>query len=173
MLIYQTGVIPPYVVWPAFIAYILIVAYSMTSLITGVISESLIAARQEEETLRLQELEEHQKGLLKGLHRALAALDEDESGTLTHKEVVRAIEHHHEILPDLSVLSWHMLVRVSHCCFLEVMHRLFYGCVKLSYVYACLNIFPYSTHIDLSRFYRDMLHFLKQCSFLRGCYLAC
>eukprot|EP00747_Dinoflagellata_sp_TGD_P141727 gnl/TRDRNA2_/TRDRNA2_176168_c0_seq2.p1 gnl/TRDRNA2_/TRDRNA2_176168_c0~~gnl/TRDRNA2_/TRDRNA2_176168_c0_seq2.p1 ORF type:complete len:405 (-),score=69.99 gnl/TRDRNA2_/TRDRNA2_176168_c0_seq2:188-1402(-) len=98
-------VIPPYIVWPGFVAYILIVAYSMTSLITGVISESLIAARREEETLRLQELEEHQKGLLKGLHRALAALDEDESGTLTHAEVASAIEQHHEIVPRLQALD--------------------------------------------------------------------
>eukprot|EP00747_Dinoflagellata_sp_TGD_P141729 gnl/TRDRNA2_/TRDRNA2_176168_c0_seq4.p1 gnl/TRDRNA2_/TRDRNA2_176168_c0~~gnl/TRDRNA2_/TRDRNA2_176168_c0_seq4.p1 ORF type:complete len:552 (-),score=75.36 gnl/TRDRNA2_/TRDRNA2_176168_c0_seq4:169-1824(-) len=98
-------VLPPYVVWPAFISYILVVAYSMTSLITGVISESLLTARSEEETLRLQELEENRRVQLKGLHKALAALDEDESGTLTHDEVARALETHHEIVPRLQALD--------------------------------------------------------------------
>eukprot|EP00747_Dinoflagellata_sp_TGD_P123944 gnl/TRDRNA2_/TRDRNA2_173911_c0_seq2.p1 gnl/TRDRNA2_/TRDRNA2_173911_c0~~gnl/TRDRNA2_/TRDRNA2_173911_c0_seq2.p1 ORF type:complete len:319 (-),score=48.41 gnl/TRDRNA2_/TRDRNA2_173911_c0_seq2:251-1069(-) len=97
--------IPSWIVWPSFISYILVVAYSMTSLITGVISESLLMARLQEETLRLADLEENRKTLLEGLQKALGALDEDGSGTLTHNEVARAIEHHHEIVPRLEALD--------------------------------------------------------------------
>eukprot|EP00747_Dinoflagellata_sp_TGD_P051311 gnl/TRDRNA2_/TRDRNA2_147264_c1_seq1.p1 gnl/TRDRNA2_/TRDRNA2_147264_c1~~gnl/TRDRNA2_/TRDRNA2_147264_c1_seq1.p1 ORF type:complete len:241 (-),score=47.53 gnl/TRDRNA2_/TRDRNA2_147264_c1_seq1:178-792(-) len=85
--------------------YILAVAYSMTSLITGVISESLMAARQEDDKIKMQELEESRLGLLQGLKQVLKQLDQDNSGTITRNEISAVIKDHPEVLTQLAMFD--------------------------------------------------------------------
>eukprot|EP00747_Dinoflagellata_sp_TGD_P071591 gnl/TRDRNA2_/TRDRNA2_157106_c2_seq1.p1 gnl/TRDRNA2_/TRDRNA2_157106_c2~~gnl/TRDRNA2_/TRDRNA2_157106_c2_seq1.p1 ORF type:complete len:258 (+),score=54.02 gnl/TRDRNA2_/TRDRNA2_157106_c2_seq1:114-776(+) len=98
-------VMPEYVVWPGFIAYILIVSYSMTSLITGVISESLVSARMSDEKLRMSEVEEARAELFDNLAKVLKTLDRDGNGLISSDELKMVIEAHPEILTQLGALD--------------------------------------------------------------------
>eukprot|EP00747_Dinoflagellata_sp_TGD_P098800 gnl/TRDRNA2_/TRDRNA2_167555_c1_seq2.p1 gnl/TRDRNA2_/TRDRNA2_167555_c1~~gnl/TRDRNA2_/TRDRNA2_167555_c1_seq2.p1 ORF type:complete len:302 (+),score=49.32 gnl/TRDRNA2_/TRDRNA2_167555_c1_seq2:101-907(+) len=97
--------LPEGVVWPCFIAYLLICSYSMMSLITGVISDALISARADEESLKLAQLAENREAHLKDLKDLFGTMDSDSSGSLTCEEVKVAVESHPEILLKLEALD--------------------------------------------------------------------
>eukprot|EP00747_Dinoflagellata_sp_TGD_P058301 gnl/TRDRNA2_/TRDRNA2_151058_c0_seq1.p1 gnl/TRDRNA2_/TRDRNA2_151058_c0~~gnl/TRDRNA2_/TRDRNA2_151058_c0_seq1.p1 ORF type:complete len:284 (-),score=57.93 gnl/TRDRNA2_/TRDRNA2_151058_c0_seq1:103-954(-) len=98
-------VIPAAVVWPFFNMYILIVAYSMTSLITGVISESLVAARLEDEKLQMAEMEEQKKALFEGLRKVLGSLDSNKNGELSRDELAIALHCNPQAIHLLALLG--------------------------------------------------------------------
>merc|ERR1712187_440917 len=60
-------VIPGSVVYPLCIVYIMAVSFMATSLITGVISESLVNVKEQDPWYKLDELEESKKGCQKHL----------------------------------------------------------------------------------------------------------
>ena len=119
---------PPGLVWAFFIIYILVVSYSMTSLITGVMSESLIAARSSEEKLRLQELEENRKALFTSLRQILADIDRDNSGEITRDEITSALMEHPELLPKLAACD----VELNEADLIELFDKLRQGNESLS-----------------------------------------
>merc|ERR1719375_2955679 len=58
-------------------SYILMTAYTMLSLITGVICEALVTAKNEDEQKRIAEIEEGHKAFANGLKELFLDLDED------------------------------------------------------------------------------------------------
>eukprot|EP00747_Dinoflagellata_sp_TGD_P098799 gnl/TRDRNA2_/TRDRNA2_167555_c1_seq1.p1 gnl/TRDRNA2_/TRDRNA2_167555_c1~~gnl/TRDRNA2_/TRDRNA2_167555_c1_seq1.p1 ORF type:complete len:300 (+),score=35.12 gnl/TRDRNA2_/TRDRNA2_167555_c1_seq1:101-901(+) len=98
-------VLPEIVVWPCFIAYLLTISYSMTSLITGVISDALISSRADEESLKMEALAENRQAHLKDLEGLFGTMDSDGSGSLTCEEVKFAVDSHPEILLKLEALE--------------------------------------------------------------------
>eukprot|EP00747_Dinoflagellata_sp_TGD_P194367 gnl/TRDRNA2_/TRDRNA2_61691_c0_seq1.p1 gnl/TRDRNA2_/TRDRNA2_61691_c0~~gnl/TRDRNA2_/TRDRNA2_61691_c0_seq1.p1 ORF type:complete len:519 (+),score=100.00 gnl/TRDRNA2_/TRDRNA2_61691_c0_seq1:110-1666(+) len=95
----------PGIVWPVMIFYILVVAYSMVALITGVICESLMYARNEEESLKLAELEESRKETFKGFKTVCNMIDLDGSGEITREEIQHMLEENPQILTKLDALD--------------------------------------------------------------------
>eukprot|EP00747_Dinoflagellata_sp_TGD_P184274 gnl/TRDRNA2_/TRDRNA2_39755_c0_seq1.p1 gnl/TRDRNA2_/TRDRNA2_39755_c0~~gnl/TRDRNA2_/TRDRNA2_39755_c0_seq1.p1 ORF type:complete len:480 (+),score=85.64 gnl/TRDRNA2_/TRDRNA2_39755_c0_seq1:125-1564(+) len=116
-------VIPQCLVWPFFIGYILVISYSMTSLITGAVSESLITARMEDDRLRQNEYEEARETHLHGLRQVFRTLDTDGSGYIDHDEIKKAIAAYPEVLAKLEALD----VAVEEDELLEVFDKLSRG----------------------------------------------
>ena len=98
-------VAPASIVWPAFVFYILVVSYSMTSLITGCISESLISARMEDEKLRLEEIAGARDSFLQGLRQVLGHFDSDRDGMITNDELQLTLKTYPEVLDRLAALG--------------------------------------------------------------------
>lgn len=76
-----------YVVWALAFSYIILTAYTMLSLITGCISEALITAQMQDDRDRLAKIEGSKKAFGQSLRDVLSKFDEDDSGSLTHKEI--------------------------------------------------------------------------------------
>lgn len=80
------------VVLVAATGYIIVTAYTMLSLITGVICEALVTARRQDEEQRLETFEEGQRFVAATLRDLLLTFDADGSGSLNHDEVRAAVE---------------------------------------------------------------------------------
>merc|ERR1712137_1393485 len=106
-------VLPPWVVWPAFIVYILVVSYSMTSLITGCISESLIDARMSDEKVRSELIEDERMCLSGSLKRILGAFDRDGDKKITEAELLIGLRNE-EIHRSLRTLDVEMAEEEYH-----------------------------------------------------------
>jgi len=70
--------------------FIWLIAFTMVSLITGIISNSLVTARRKDEILKIEEIEKGKKAFADGLGNLLAEFDEDGSGTLSKTEIRHA-----------------------------------------------------------------------------------
>lgn len=88
-----------------FIAYILVASYTMVSLITGVISESLITAQREDETNKIKSIEEGRRGLKYQLQRIFELMDTDGSGTISPDEIQEVILHSSNVTKKLDALD--------------------------------------------------------------------
>mmetsp|Transcript_91241 Transcript_91241/g.144131 ORF Transcript_91241/g.144131 Transcript_91241/m.144131 type:complete len:538 (-) Transcript_91241:130-1743(-) len=95
--------IPGYVIFPLACSYIMLASYTMVSLITGVISESLITAQNKDEQNRVQELEKSRKQLGAELFALLESMDPDRRhpGKLSRQDVEKALRDHKDIIPRL------------------------------------------------------------------------
>eukprot|EP00747_Dinoflagellata_sp_TGD_P008914 gnl/TRDRNA2_/TRDRNA2_118509_c0_seq3.p1 gnl/TRDRNA2_/TRDRNA2_118509_c0~~gnl/TRDRNA2_/TRDRNA2_118509_c0_seq3.p1 ORF type:complete len:469 (-),score=103.12 gnl/TRDRNA2_/TRDRNA2_118509_c0_seq3:108-1514(-) len=98
-------VVHPIVIWPLCMFYILVVSYSLVSLITGVICDSLVEARDADESLKMAEIAEQKEKLMDGLRKVLEKLDTDGSGTIGLAELKEALAHHPEALQKLESLD--------------------------------------------------------------------
>eukprot|EP00747_Dinoflagellata_sp_TGD_P033162 gnl/TRDRNA2_/TRDRNA2_136428_c0_seq1.p1 gnl/TRDRNA2_/TRDRNA2_136428_c0~~gnl/TRDRNA2_/TRDRNA2_136428_c0_seq1.p1 ORF type:complete len:429 (-),score=92.55 gnl/TRDRNA2_/TRDRNA2_136428_c0_seq1:87-1373(-) len=116
-------VLPPIPVFVFFVLYILVASYTMVSLITGVISESLISAENEDQQHRMQEIEEDRQAFAADLKEILAGIDTDGSGELTHDEVKIALEGQPEVITKLWALEIHLDMKGI----LEIVDRLSEG----------------------------------------------
>jgi len=87
------------------VTYILLASYTMISLITGVVSESLIIAQQDDSLRRMREVEEDRERLCEELKGVLDEFDQDNSGNLTKQEVENALAEHPEFLTRLQALD--------------------------------------------------------------------
>jgi len=87
------------------VTYILLASYTMISLITGVVSESLIIAQQDDSLRRMREVEEDRERLCEELKGVLDEFDQDNSGNLTKHEVENALAEHPEFLTRLQALD--------------------------------------------------------------------
>lgn len=81
-----------FVVFSLAACYVLITAYTMISLITGVICEALVTAQRQDEEHRMAAIEEGQKQFAEGVKNVLISLDFDGSGTINRSEVKQALE---------------------------------------------------------------------------------
>eukprot|EP00747_Dinoflagellata_sp_TGD_P193362 gnl/TRDRNA2_/TRDRNA2_59409_c0_seq1.p1 gnl/TRDRNA2_/TRDRNA2_59409_c0~~gnl/TRDRNA2_/TRDRNA2_59409_c0_seq1.p1 ORF type:complete len:322 (+),score=59.62 gnl/TRDRNA2_/TRDRNA2_59409_c0_seq1:2-967(+) len=95
----------PGLVWLVMIAYILAVSYSMVALITGVISESLMASRAEDESLKIADLQEARKETLKGFKNVCIMIDTDGSGEISREEMQQMFKNNPSILNKLDALG--------------------------------------------------------------------
>eukprot|EP00747_Dinoflagellata_sp_TGD_P216788 gnl/TRDRNA2_/TRDRNA2_89280_c0_seq1.p1 gnl/TRDRNA2_/TRDRNA2_89280_c0~~gnl/TRDRNA2_/TRDRNA2_89280_c0_seq1.p1 ORF type:complete len:458 (-),score=64.59 gnl/TRDRNA2_/TRDRNA2_89280_c0_seq1:81-1427(-) len=120
--------IPEELVWFCFMMYIIVVSYALTSLITGVISESLITAKNMEEKIRVKEIEDERNEVLAGLRLALERLDSDCSGTLSRSEIKTELALHPEVLTTFAMLQ----VELSVDDILALFDRLANGKTELS-----------------------------------------
>merc|ERR1719331_2228675 len=75
------------------IAYITLTAFTMVSLITGIISEELVGAQREDEVHKLQQIEKGKAELAESVKNLLQGFDADGSGELSEDEVKRALDN--------------------------------------------------------------------------------
>eukprot|EP00747_Dinoflagellata_sp_TGD_P133244 gnl/TRDRNA2_/TRDRNA2_175168_c3_seq1.p1 gnl/TRDRNA2_/TRDRNA2_175168_c3~~gnl/TRDRNA2_/TRDRNA2_175168_c3_seq1.p1 ORF type:complete len:264 (+),score=53.66 gnl/TRDRNA2_/TRDRNA2_175168_c3_seq1:3-794(+) len=103
-------VVPAGFIWPSFIVYIILVSYSMTALITGCISESLVSARMDDDKLRMQQFEEEKQAMFEGLKRILLMIDEDGNGKISREELLRTLTKETHLLHRLATFDIHLEV---------------------------------------------------------------
>lgn len=97
------------VVFPLMIAYILCASFTMLSLITGVICEALLDATREDETHKMNQIEEGQDHLVKTLVVLLDSFDKDSDGAITREELELAFQSDVHLLPKL----WSLEIQVD------------------------------------------------------------
>eukprot|EP00747_Dinoflagellata_sp_TGD_P120855 gnl/TRDRNA2_/TRDRNA2_173334_c0_seq3.p1 gnl/TRDRNA2_/TRDRNA2_173334_c0~~gnl/TRDRNA2_/TRDRNA2_173334_c0_seq3.p1 ORF type:complete len:464 (-),score=99.24 gnl/TRDRNA2_/TRDRNA2_173334_c0_seq3:95-1363(-) len=99
-------VIPRGVIFPCFIAYIFFAAYTMISLITAMIAETLIISNRQtersDEIARQHATLTNRQALLRGLTQFLAVLDEDGDGHVQRHEIKHCLKVHPEIVTKLN-----------------------------------------------------------------------
>eukprot|EP00747_Dinoflagellata_sp_TGD_P199202 gnl/TRDRNA2_/TRDRNA2_72390_c0_seq1.p1 gnl/TRDRNA2_/TRDRNA2_72390_c0~~gnl/TRDRNA2_/TRDRNA2_72390_c0_seq1.p1 ORF type:complete len:391 (+),score=43.36 gnl/TRDRNA2_/TRDRNA2_72390_c0_seq1:3-1175(+) len=98
-------VMPAYIIWPSCISYILLMSYAMTSLITGIISESLIIARLNDEKVIDQEIAIARTKFLKDLSAALKQLDVTGKAQITRDALSFQLKEYPEILDKLASVN--------------------------------------------------------------------
>jgi hypothetical protein len=76
-----------FLVFTLAIAYITLTAFTMVSLITGIISEELVGAQREDEVHKLEQIEKGKTELAENVKNLLVNFDEDATGTLSVAEV--------------------------------------------------------------------------------------
>merc|ERR1740117_2541549 len=74
-------VLPPIPVFFGFVTYIMITSYSMVSLITGIITESIAASHQDQKARRRNQIENDRIAIVTELTEFLTELLEDEMST--------------------------------------------------------------------------------------------
>lgn len=103
------------------IAYITLTAFTMVSLITGIISEELCGAQKDDEDHKLAMVEQGKIELAAEVKVLLERLDEDGSGTLSEEEITNALnDEEFDMLGRLQALS----VRMEVDEFLSMISRL-------------------------------------------------
>lgn len=75
------------------IAYITLTAFTMVSLITGIISEELVGAQRDDEVHKLEQIEKGKAELASNVKALLENFDDDKSGALSEDEVKRALSN--------------------------------------------------------------------------------
>lgn len=90
--------LPPLAVFGFFIIFIMVASYTMTSLITGVICDSLTTTQRDDVNLKEAEITMARERLLRGLKRMFIRVDKDENGRLSKAEMTLALES----VPDLA-----------------------------------------------------------------------
>merc|ERR1719247_1826306 len=89
-----------FLVFTAAIAYITLTAFTMVSLITGIISEELVGAQRDDEVHKLEQIERGKIELVANVKQLLSSFDDDQSGTLSTSEIHAALES-----PDLRFME--------------------------------------------------------------------
>jgi hypothetical protein len=98
--------INPIAVFTFAMTYILLTAFTMVSLITGSMTESLITAQREDEMSRMREIEESRRELSLRIREMLRSVDEDGSGTLSRAEVNQVLmDPENKLLTRLGTLD--------------------------------------------------------------------
>jgi hypothetical protein len=82
-----------FVVFVLAIAYITLTAFTMVSLITGIISEELVGAQRDDEVHKLESIEKGKTELAASVKSLLENFDDDNSGALSEDEVKRALQN--------------------------------------------------------------------------------
>eukprot|EP00747_Dinoflagellata_sp_TGD_P000451 gnl/TRDRNA2_/TRDRNA2_100571_c0_seq1.p1 gnl/TRDRNA2_/TRDRNA2_100571_c0~~gnl/TRDRNA2_/TRDRNA2_100571_c0_seq1.p1 ORF type:complete len:230 (+),score=47.68 gnl/TRDRNA2_/TRDRNA2_100571_c0_seq1:75-692(+) len=113
-------VFPSSIIWPAFVCYILVVSYAMTSLITGRISESLVSARMEDEKEKMSELSESRDNFLISLKGTLQSVDADKNGEITYEELKLALQTNPQVLDHLAALDF----KLEEEDFMHLFHKI-------------------------------------------------
>merc|ERR1719188_1989332 len=85
--------------------YIIVVSYAMVSLVTGIISEKLIAVQHEDERYRLREIEDAKAFLHERVSHVLEEVDSDHSRKLSREEVHTALEDNPQLKTQLAALD--------------------------------------------------------------------
>lgn len=98
-------VYPGFVVFTGAMMYIIVVSYAMVSLVTGIISEKLIAVQHEDERYRLREIEDAKAFLHERVSHVLEEVDSDHSGKLSREEVHTALEDNPQLKTQLAALD--------------------------------------------------------------------
>jgi len=88
------------VVFATAIGYITITAFTMVSLITGIISEELVGSRKDDEEFKLSRIERGKRELVANVRTLLVRCDEDGGGTLSGEEIQQALN-----CPKLKLIS--------------------------------------------------------------------
>merc|ERR1739848_83586 len=88
-----------------FVLYILIASYTMVSLITGVISESLITAQNEDEVHKMKAIENGRIELKYQLQKVFEAMDYDNPGCISHEEIQEVILSNPQVSAKLQSLD--------------------------------------------------------------------
>lgn len=73
------------------IAFITLTAFTMVSLITGIISEELVGAQRDDEDHKLKQIEKGKIDFAANVKTLLDSSDEDGSGSLSHQEIMDAV----------------------------------------------------------------------------------
>merc|ERR1712050_479035 len=89
-----------FVVFVLAIAYITLTAFTMVSLITGIISEELVGAQREDEVHKLAQIEKGKAEFVLNVKALLQTFDLDGSGTLSELEVQAAL-----VNPEIKILQ--------------------------------------------------------------------
>jgi len=82
------------------IGYITITAFTMVSLITGIISEELVGSQKDDEEFKLSQIEKGKKELFTSVRALLEKCDEDGGGTLSSDEINKALAN-----PELKLIT--------------------------------------------------------------------
>jgi len=90
-----------WLVFPLFMAYILITAFTMVSLITGIITEKLMQIEKTDVDLRVQELHHEQDALKDQIYKVLKEFDKDDDGKISLEEVRKELAEDDKILKKL------------------------------------------------------------------------
>lgn len=85
--------------------YITCTAWTMMSLITGIISESLLQTQMLDDSKKLAEIEQAKAEFTKGLADVLSSLDENGDGTLSRQEVEHALTQNGKLIYSLAALE--------------------------------------------------------------------
>jgi len=103
------------------IAYITLTAFTMVSLITGIISEELVGAQRDDEDHKLQQIEKGKVELASSVKSLLKSFDDDSNGSLSPEEVKRALGN-----PDLMFMERLKALNIAMDIddFLSLVHRL-------------------------------------------------
>jgi len=96
---------PNAVVFPAAMLYILITAFTMVSLITGLITEKLIVVEKGEVELRLEDIKDEEHEQLERIKELLHKADTSQDGNLTAEEVLQALEDDEALRDRLDALE--------------------------------------------------------------------
>jgi len=88
------------VVFSFAMAYITITAFTMVSLITGIISEELVGSQREDEDTKMAVVEKEKAELASHVRNLLEACDDDNSSSLSSTEIERALEN-----PELRLIT--------------------------------------------------------------------
>eukprot|EP00746_Dinoflagellata_sp_MGD_P136987 gnl/MRDRNA2_/MRDRNA2_70817_c0_seq1.p1 gnl/MRDRNA2_/MRDRNA2_70817_c0~~gnl/MRDRNA2_/MRDRNA2_70817_c0_seq1.p1 ORF type:complete len:492 (-),score=75.77 gnl/MRDRNA2_/MRDRNA2_70817_c0_seq1:110-1585(-) len=88
-----------------FMLYILVASYTMVSLITGVISESLISAEKEDEINKIKAIEAGRRELTSSLQQVFESMDADNSGSLSKGEILDVIKNDARVSAKLESLE--------------------------------------------------------------------
>lgn len=101
-------VIPPAIVYFLFVAYLLVTSYTMISLITGIISDSLVMAQQDYRRKKLnvyevkrKEMENDLRGFLHGLHDE----EKDQFGNIPSDDLKTSMRGDTEVLQKLAEIN--------------------------------------------------------------------
>jgi len=98
-------VIPGVIVMPSMVLYIMLCCFTMASLVMGVISDSFLGARREDEKRHAQHMEKQRFAFVTPLLKTLSTYDESKSGYLTREKFKMALEVHPALLDQLKALD--------------------------------------------------------------------
>jgi len=85
--------------------YIALTAWTMMSLITGIICESLLETQTTDEATAMQQIEQAKTDFAKGLTSVLNSMDADGDGLLTKAEVERALQQNKKLIFSFAALE--------------------------------------------------------------------
>jgi len=101
-------VYPPSVVIMAFVLYIMVTSYTMISLITGIISDSLITSQQEFKAKKLQQAQKNKDSVQMEIRKYLQEMHEDEVdefGTVQASDIKISVSGDQELLAKLATIG--------------------------------------------------------------------
>merc|ERR1712228_482418 len=102
------GILPQWVVSVTLVAYIMIASYTMMSLCTGIISESLVTSQQMFKHRKLQTFEDKRKQVANELLTFLVEVHEDEKdefGNVEPEDLKTSVRGDTELLMKLSAIG--------------------------------------------------------------------
>lgn len=101
-----TKVLPAWIISPCFVLYIMVTSYTMVSLITGIISESLITSQQEYKRRKMQQIEGKKKEVASSLREFLHEVhDPDANGCVEAEDLKQSVRGDTELLAKLASMG--------------------------------------------------------------------